>query len=65
VNKDPSQARAEAELNAELDRVLREIGSEVLEQEIPQRLLRILRSAPGAIDPAPADDMVDESDEPG
>jgi hypothetical protein len=31
--------------DAELDDALRELGDEVLNQEIPERLLRVLRSA--------------------
>jgi hypothetical protein len=34
-----------AERDAELDEALRELGDEVLNQEIPERLLRLLRSA--------------------
>jgi hypothetical protein len=39
--------RAEAERDAGLDQVLRELGNEVLEQEIPDRPLRLLRAAGG------------------
>jgi hypothetical protein len=31
--------------DAELDQALRELGDDLLEQEVPQRLLRVLRSA--------------------
>jgi hypothetical protein len=31
--------------DAELDRALRALGEDVLEQEVPERLLRVLRSA--------------------
>ena len=31
--------------NAELDEALRELGEDLLKQEIPERLLRVLRSA--------------------
>ena len=31
--------------DAELDQALRELGAEVLEQEVPERLLRVLQSA--------------------
>jgi hypothetical protein len=34
-----------ADRDAELDEALRELGDEVLKQEIPERLLRLLRSA--------------------
>lgn len=30
--------------DAELDRALRELGDDLLEQEVPERLLRVLRS---------------------
>ena len=38
---------AEADRDSELDAVLREIGNEFLEHEIPERLLRALRAAAG------------------
>jgi hypothetical protein len=31
--------------DAELDQALRELGEDLLEQEVPERLLRVLRSA--------------------
>jgi hypothetical protein len=31
--------------DAELDKALRELGEELLDQEIPERLLRVLRAA--------------------
>ena len=34
--------------DAELDAALRELGEDLLEQEVPERLLRVLRSARGA-----------------
>ena len=34
-----------ADRDEELDQALRELGDEVLNQEIPERLLRVLRSA--------------------
>ena len=34
--------------DAELDKALRELGEDLLNQEIPERLLRVLRSARGA-----------------
>jgi hypothetical protein len=37
--------KARANRDAELDKALRELGDEVLNQEIPERLLRVLRSA--------------------
>jgi hypothetical protein len=33
--------------DAELDEALRELGEDLLEQDIPERLLRVLRSARG------------------
>jgi hypothetical protein len=37
--------RPAADRDEDLDRALRELGNEVLNQEIPERLLRVLRSA--------------------
>jgi hypothetical protein len=37
-----------ADRDAELDEALRELGDEMLDQEIPDRLLRVLRSSPDA-----------------
>jgi hypothetical protein len=37
--------KARANRDAELDEALRELGEEVLNQDIPERLLRVLRSA--------------------
>jgi hypothetical protein len=37
--------RARANRDAELDEALRELGEEVLKQDIPERLLSVLRSA--------------------
>ena len=34
-----------ADRDAELDEALRELGDEMLDQEVPERLLRVLRSA--------------------
>ena len=44
-SKTTLRRRAEAERDAELDQVLRELGNDVLQQEIPDRLLRLLRAA--------------------
>jgi hypothetical protein len=44
--------RAEADRDAELDEVLREIGNELLEPDVPERLLRIVRAAAAAADEA-------------
>jgi hypothetical protein len=40
--------RPTADRDEDLDQALRELGDEVLNQEIPERLLRVLRSARGA-----------------
>ena len=45
----------EADRDAELDDALRELGEEVLNQEIPERLLRVLRSARAADQASTAD----------
>ena len=37
--------KARASRDAELDEALRALGDDVLNQEIPERLLRVLRSA--------------------
>jgi hypothetical protein len=34
--------------DAELDEALRELGDDLLEEEVPERLLRVLRSTPEA-----------------
>jgi hypothetical protein len=44
-SKDPLQPRAECDRDAELDQALRELGDELLTQEIPERLLRVVRTA--------------------
>jgi hypothetical protein len=44
-SKDPLRPRADAERDAELDQALRELAEELLSQTIPERLLRVLRSA--------------------
>jgi hypothetical protein len=57
VTRDPRLSEAEqpkrnqwpaADRDGDLDQALRELGDEVLNQEIPERLLRVLRSARGA-----------------
>jgi hypothetical protein len=48
-SKDPLRLKAQCDRDAELDQALRELGDEFLDQEIPERLLRVLRSA--AADP--------------
>ena len=40
--------KARASRDAELDEALRELGQDMLDQEIPERLLRVLRSAKDA-----------------
>jgi hypothetical protein len=59
TSKDPLRARAEAERDAELDQALRELGDELLSQEIPDRLLSVLRSA------AEAEDQPQQQDQAG
>jgi hypothetical protein len=44
-SKDPLRPRADAERDAELDQALRELAEDLLNQAIPERLLRVLRSA--------------------
>ena len=44
-SKDPLRPRAQCDRDAELDQALRELGDELLTQQIPDRLLRILRAA--------------------
>jgi hypothetical protein len=44
-----------ADRDEDLDQALRELGDEVLNQEIPERLLRVLRSARDADKPKKAD----------
>ena len=44
-SKDPLRSRAQSDRDAELDQALRELGDELLMQEIPERLLRALRAA--------------------
>jgi hypothetical protein len=48
-SKDPLRLKAQSDRDAELDQALRELGDELLKQEIPERLLRVLRAA--AADP--------------
>ena len=38
---------AQCDRDAELDQALRELGDELLTQEIPERLLRVIRAAAG------------------
>ena len=42
---DPLRSKAAAERDAELDQTLRELADELLTEEIPERLLRVIRSA--------------------
>jgi hypothetical protein len=44
-SKDPLRLKAQCDRDAELDQALRALGDELLDQEIPERLLRVLRSA--------------------
>jgi hypothetical protein len=53
-SKDPLRPRAQSDADAELDQALRQLGDDLLKQEIPERLLRVLRAAaPAAWDAAP------------
>jgi hypothetical protein len=54
-NKDqwtPSVSATGADRDAKLDELLREIGNDLLEQEVPERLLRVVRAAAAAADEA-------------
>jgi hypothetical protein len=44
-SKDPLRPRARSDVDADLDQALRQLGDELLKQEIPERLLRVLRAA--------------------
>jgi len=55
---------AEADRDSELDAVLREIGNDFLEPEIPERLLRALRAAAGAAGAAQPEDEGEPSPNP-
>jgi hypothetical protein len=57
-SKDPLRLKAQCDRDAELDQALRELGDELLKQEIPERLLRVLRSAA-------AEPKLDEAGPPG
>jgi hypothetical protein len=57
-SKNPLRLRAQSDRDAELDQTLRELGDELLKQEIPERLLRVLRFAA-------ADPKLDEIGPPG
>lgn len=54
-NKDrwiPSASGTGADRDAELDELLREIADDLLEQEVPEHLLRVVRAAAAAADEA-------------
>jgi hypothetical protein len=61
---DTLRPEAEADRDAQLDETLREIGNELLEQEIPERLLRALRAAADAADQARAEDQAERPRNP-
>ena len=63
-SKTTLRRRAEAERDAELDQVLRELGNDVLQQEIPDRLLRLLRAAAEAAEAAREAKLGDEAERP-
>jgi hypothetical protein len=44
-SKDPLRPRAQSDADAELDQALRQLADDLLDQEIPERLLRVLRAA--------------------
>jgi hypothetical protein len=44
-SKDPLRPRARSDADAELDHALRQLGDDLLDPEIPERLLRVLRAA--------------------
>jgi len=44
-SRDPLRPRAQSDRDAELDQALRELGDDLLTQEVPERLLRVLRAA--------------------
>jgi hypothetical protein len=44
-SKDPLRLKAQSDRDAELDQALRDLGDELLKQEIPERLLRVLHAA--------------------
>jgi hypothetical protein len=54
-SKDPLRPKAQSDRDAELDQALRELGDELLMQEIPERLLRALRDAAGNQGPGDRD----------
>jgi len=56
-SKDPLRPRAQSDRDAELDQALRELGDELLTQEVPERLLRVLRAAADGEDDQEDDDQ--------
>jgi hypothetical protein len=59
TSKDPLRPTSDAERDAELDQALRLLGDELLSQEIPDRLLRLLRSAADAEEQAQQEDRAE------
>ena len=59
-SKDPLRPRAQCDRDAELDQALRQLGDELLMQQIPERLLRVLRIAVEG----PNDHKQDEEERP-
>ena len=63
-NKDrwsPSASGTGADRDAQLDELLREIGDDLLEQEVPEHLLRVVRAAAAAADKAQGAETKDSS----
>jgi hypothetical protein len=44
-SKDPLRPKAQSDADAELDHALRQLADDLLDREIPERLLRVLRAA--------------------
>jgi hypothetical protein len=60
----PLWPSAAADRDAELDRVLRELGNQAWERAIPERLLRVLRAAAEAADASNLQDQAERLDRP-
>jgi hypothetical protein len=56
---DTPPAKADTDRDVELDQVLRAIGDELLQQEVPERLRSVLRAATAAVDEASTKDQAD------
>jgi hypothetical protein len=60
----PSGSVTREDRDAELDEVLREIGNELLEHEVPERLLRVVRAAAAAAEQAKEEKQTKRSRKP-